>query len=232
MLGASASPLNAIAGHLQLLEMELHGPLTAEHRDAIGRIGRAERHLLGLINDVLNLARVETGRMDYELRPLLVRDVLADVVPIVETQLAAKEITFSVHLPADGSPDAALWVLADREKLAQILVNLLGNAAKFTPRGGAVELAVRLCRGDARMACVSVTDTGPGIPPDKLESVFEPFVQHHRRLLPGEGSGLGLAISRDLARGMGGDLEAVAGHAPGAMLVLRVPLAPATPAEP
>ena len=221
------TPLNAIAGHLQLLEMELHGPLTPEQRAAIARIGRAEQHLLGLINDVLNLARIETGRMEYELRSLHVRDVLADVLPIVETQLAAKRITFRVQLPSDASPDGPLWIMADREKLTQILVNLLGNAAKFTPEEGAVELAVRVCRRDARMACIVVSDTGPGIPPEKLESVFEPFVQHHRRLLPGEGSGLGLAISRDLARGMGGELEAVNGRAPGAMLVLRLPLASA-----
>jgi signal transduction histidine kinase len=118
----------------------------------------------------------------------------------------------------------------DREKFIQILTNLLGNAAKFTPAGGQVELRL-VQTGDVRFVQIHVRDSGPGIPADKLEVIFEPFVQLERSLTtPSEGAGLGLAISRDLARGMGGDLRAESAEGRGATLILTVPraTAPAT----
>jgi len=220
------TPLNAIGGYTQILEMGLHGPITDEQREALERIGRAQRHLLGLINNVLNLARIETGHVEYRIRPVLVSSVLADLASLVQPQFAARQISLVSRLPEEDG-DAEVYVAADREKLIQILTNLLGNAAKFTPAHGEVEM--RLTRGarDGEVMII-VRDSGPGIPSDKLELIFEPFVQLERSLTtPAEGAGLGLAISRDLARGMGGDLRAdsIQGH--GAALILTLPRAAA-----
>jgi PAS domain S-box-containing protein len=226
------TPLNAIAGHAQILEMGLHGPVTHGQREALERIGRAQRHLLGLINNVLNLTRIETGRVEYRVRPVLVSSVLADLASLVQPQFAARDITLVSRLP-DGTSGADLHVAVDREKLIQILTNLLGNAAKFTPARGHVELRL-VETGDGATAQIHVRDSGPGIPSDKLEVIFEPFVQLERSLTtPSEGAGLGLAISRDLARGMGGDLRAESDEGGGATLILTVPLATApAPGEP
>jgi PAS domain S-box-containing protein len=218
------TPLNAIAGHAQILEMGLHGPVTPGQQEALERIGRAQRHLLGLINNVLNLTRIETGRVEYRIRPVLISSVLADLSSLVQPQFAAREIELVTLLPGD----TPIYVAVDREKLIQILTNLLGNAAKFTPSGGRVELALTGDDADPSMAIIRVRDTGPGIPADKLDVIFEPFVQLERSLtLPAEGTGLGLAISRDLARGMQGDLRAQSLPGEGATLILTLPRADA-----
>ena len=214
------TPLNAIGGYAQLLELELHGPVTAAQRAALGRVQAAQRHLLALINDILNYAKLEGGRVEYDVRPVDVRAVVTDVVPLVEPQAAAKGLALDVRLP-DGPCD--VW--ADREKLGQVLVNLLSNAVKFTdarhPATGApgrvtVDVATRhgvagangWDGGHPDAIYVRVGDTGPGIPRDKQEAIFEPFVQVRTGYAGAtEGTGLGLAISRDLARGMGGDLR-------------------------
>ena len=224
------TPLNAIAGHSQILEMGLHGPITDEQREALERIGRAQRHLLGLINNVLNLARIETGRVEYRVRPVLVSSVLADLASLVQPQFAARDITLVSRLP-DGTSGADLHVAVDREKLIQILTNLLGNAAKFTPARGNVELRL-VETDDPATVEIHVRDSGPGIPADKLEAIFEPFVQLERSLTsPSEGAGLGLAISRDLARGMGGDLRAESEVGSGATLILTIPRASTSAGE-
>ena len=200
------TPLNAIAGHVQLIEMGLHGPVSDAQREALSRVDRAQRHLLGLINDVLNYARIEAGRVEYDLEPVLIRDVFTDVLPMVESQVGAKSQILESSLPEErGAEPIHVW--ADRDKLGQIMLNLLSNAVKFTPEGG--RIVVTLADDDGpNHATVRISDTGVGIPDDKLDAVFEPFVQvnsdFNRRA---EGTGLGLAISRDLARGMGGDLR-------------------------
>jgi signal transduction histidine kinase/CheY-like chemotaxis protein len=200
------TPLNAIAGHIQIIEMGIHGPVTEAQKDALLRVERAQRHLLGLINDVLNYARMEAGRVEYDLEPMLARDMLTDVLPMVESQVNAKQLVLETQLPRDaGQP---LYVWADRDKLAQVLLNILSNAVKFTDEGGRITIVVDDNEGDADQVTVRIADTGVGIPSDKLEAVFEPFVQvrsDYTRSV--EGTGLGLAISRDLARGMGGDLR-------------------------
>ena len=218
------TPLNAIGGYAQILEMGLHGPISDDQRDALERIGRAQRHLLGLINNVLNLARIETGRVEYRIRPVLVSSVLGDLASLVQPLFAAREISLVSRLPEEDG-GAEVYVAADREKLIQILTNLLGNAAKFTPAHGEVEM--RLTRGaHAGEVMIIVRDSGPGIPADKLELIFEPFVQLERSLTtPAEGAGLGLSISRDLARGMGGDLRADSMEGHGAALILTLPRA-------
>jgi signal transduction histidine kinase len=207
------TPLNAIQGHVQLLELTVHGPLTVEQRDALSRVNRAQRHLLGLVNDVLNYVRLGSGRVEYDIRPVRLADVVADILPMVEPQLSDAEISLEVRLGVEAEGVAPeVEVMADREKLGQILLNLLSNSVKFTAPGGRVviELATR-DDGSApeHTAFLRVSDTGIGIAADKLELIFEPFVQvrsEYSRVTGG--TGLGLAISRDLARGMGGDLRA------------------------
>ncbi|HEY0779391.1 MAG TPA: ATP-binding protein [Gemmatirosa sp.] len=224
------TPLNAIGGYVQLLEMELHGPVTPDQRAALGRVQVAQRRLLGLINDVLNHAKLAGGRVEYDVRAVDVRDVLADVVPLVEPQLTAKGLVFDVRVPDDAAPNAPPLVWADREKLGQVLVNLLSNATKFTdarhPVTGApgrVVVQVTTRAGIDAAVFLRVVDTGRGIPREKQEAIFEPFVQVRTGYAHAtEGTGLGLAISRDLARGMGGDLRVRSREGEGATFTLTL----------
>jgi PAS domain S-box-containing protein len=212
------TPLNAIGGYVQLLELGVRGPITAEQREDLGRIQRAQRHLLRLINDVLNLARIESGRVDYRVEAVPLAEVVASVLPMVEPQMDAKRLACVVNVSAD------LVARADREKVQQVVLNLLTNALKFTPPGGTITVdAAR--QGDVPGAVLlRVHDTGIGIPADKLQSVFEPFVQVDVSLRGrAEGTGLGLAISRDLARGMGGDLTAESVLGGSSTFVLSLP---------
>jgi signal transduction histidine kinase len=197
------TPLNAVGGYVQLIEMGVHGPVTDEQRQALARIDRSQRHLLGLINDILNLSRIEAGRVDYVMTNVPLSETLTDVEPMIAPQLAAKSLSFEVQ-----TPDRLPVVRADREKLEQVLLNLLSNAAKFTDPRGRVWIDTVERADKPGKVFVRVSDTGRGIPGDKLESIFEPFTQvdaSHSRA--GHGIGLGLAISRELARGMGGDLR-------------------------
>jgi signal transduction histidine kinase len=212
------TPLNAIAGHVQIIEMGIHGPVTEAQRDALERVGRSQRHLLGLINDVLNLVRVETGRVEYVMEELPLQEVIAGLSPMIEPQLSAKGLTYEVHLPVE-----AVVVLADREKLAQVCLNLLSNAVKFTPDGGRVRVEVERGSAPGGMAFVRVVDTGVGIPSEKHEAIFEPFVQVRTGPTRAtEGAGLGLAISRDLVRGMGGELVVASEPGRGAMFTVSL----------
>jgi PAS domain S-box-containing protein len=220
------TPLNAIQGHVQLLELGLHGPVTPAQQDALHRIERAEQHLLGLIDDVLNYARLESGSIEYVIRATLVADVLAEVVPMVEQQFRAKGVALALSIPGTGGHGGAppSRVLADGDRLGQILLNLLSNALKFTPAGGRVEVTQTDAEAEA---LVQVRDTGIGIPRDKLEAIFQPFMQVRRQYAPGSGgTGLGLAICRDLARGMNGDVVAENAPGGGALFTIRLPAAP------
>ena len=210
------TPLNAISGYVQLLDMGVHGPVTPAQQEALGRIDRAQRHLLRLINDVLNLARIESGRLEYVVQPVKLSEVVRSVLPMIETQVATKKQKLDVSVPDD------LVAKADRDKVQQILINLLTNAMKFTRSGGSIR--VDAGTGKSSYLFVRVTDSGIGIPADMLQKVFEPFIQvdasHSRQ---GEGTGLGLAISRDLARGMGGDLSASSKVGAGSVFELVLP---------
>jgi len=212
------TPLNAIAGYVQLMTMELHGPITPAQREALQRVERSQRHLLRLINEVLNLARVESGRVDYDIQDFPVQQVVAELGPMIQPQFDAKGVHYEVHLPGDP-----VMVRADRDKVMQILINLLANAVKFTPTGGRVTLDVAQRAGVSAMF-IRVTDTGVGIPRDKQERIFEPFVQVHTGpTRTAEGAGLGLAISYDLARAMGGDLRVRSEEGKGARFTVSLP---------
>jgi signal transduction histidine kinase len=212
------TPLNAIAGHAQLMEMGVHGPVTEAQRESLERIRGSQTHLLYLINDLLNLSRIESGRVEYNLEDVVLGDVLQDMTPMVEPQFSAKSIEFEISVP-DGCT-----VRADREKLQQILINLLGNAAKFTPRDGRVLVTCGTRAGSPpNNVYLRVRDSGPGIPRGKQESIFEPFVQLDRHdSQNAAGVGLGLAIARDLARGMGGDLRVRSEVGEGAVFTLTL----------
>jgi signal transduction histidine kinase len=215
------TPLNAIGGYVQLLEMGIHGPVTEAQADSLGRIARSQRHLLRLINEVLNLARIEAGRVEYAVEPVPLSDVAQSVLPMIEPQLRSRRLRLDVRVPP------GLIALADREKVQQILLNLLSNASKFTLPDGRVIVEAFVSDEPGDVVYLRVRDTGIGIAPDRLKHVFEPFVQvddsHARR---SEGTGLGLAISRDLARGMGGDLGVESEEGKGSTFTLSLPLAP------
>jgi signal transduction histidine kinase len=211
------TPLNAIGGYTELLQLELRGPLTEAQHDDLARIQRSQRHLLGLVNEVLNYAKLEAGRVRYDLADVPVYGAIREAEGLVAPQARAKGLTLTT-----GECPPTLAVRADAEKLRQVLVNLLSNAVKFTERGGA-RIVVE-CAPDTPVVAVHVRDTGIGIPADKLESIFEPFVQVRAGLTrPAEGTGLGLAISRDLARGMGGDLTAESTPGVGSTFTLTLP---------
>ena len=210
------TPLNAIGGYAELIELEVHGSITDAQREALQRIQRSERHLLGLIESVLSFARVEAGTVRVDIAKVSATELVSAAESLVEPQLRSRGLVVELV-----DCDEPRWVAADPEKARQILLNLLSNAMKFTPRGG--RLTIRCASGDDVVE-ISVADTGIGIPADKLESIFEPFVQVDTRLTRAqEGVGLGLAISRELARKMNGDLSVTSTEGEGAKFTLRLP---------
>jgi signal transduction histidine kinase len=215
------TPLNAIGGYTELMELGIRGPITAEQRIDLARIQQSQRHLLGLINGVLNYARVEAGAVHYSMDAVPLGEVLNACEALIAPQVRERGLVLD-HTECDES----LTVRADREKLQQIVINLLSNAVKFTEPGGRVSMRTVLS-ADRSMVSVQVTDTGIGIAPEQLERAFEPFVQIDAKLTrTRHGTGLGLAISRDLARGMGGDLRAESDMGQGSRFTLWLPEAP------
>jgi PAS domain S-box-containing protein len=214
------TPLNAIGGYAELLELGIQGPVTEAQRDVLNRIQRSQHHLLSLINNVLNLVKLDTHHVRFDIVPVSIASVLQFVAETTGPQLQAKRMRYETR----GCPPG-LAVCADPEKLRQILINLLSNAIKFTDEGGAIAIE---CVSDSRTVRLCVEDTGIGIADDQQEKIFEPFVQVDRRLnRPMEGTGLGLAISRELARGMGGELTVESRLGEGSVFTLALPRAPA-----
>jgi len=195
------TPLNAIGGHVQLMELGILGPVTEKQAEALGRVRRAESHLLGLINDVLNFAKIEAGRVTFNIQSVNLETLFDGMDALIEPQVQSKGLSYTRQNECDG-----VFVCADVEKARQVILNLLSNSVKFTNAGGRIMVD---CVRDDREAQIRVRDTGIGIAPEVLESMFEPFVQVRQQYdATNEGTGLGLAISRDLARAMDGDLEA------------------------
>ena len=211
------TPLNAIGGYAQLMELGIGGAVNEHQLTQLARIQRSQQHLLGIINDILNFSRIDAGQLTYDLRSVMLQEVLVPVSHMIEPQAIAKGLVLET---SECPPDAR--VCADRAKLEQILVNLLSNAVKFTAPGGRVSLGCnRTHNGTLEL---TVRDTGCGIPADQLEAIFEPFVQVGRTLTGShEGTGLGLAISRDLARAMHGDITVESTVDEGSTFTLTLP---------
>jgi len=222
------TPLQAIFGYTELLEREIHGPLSEAQRRDLKRIQQSQQHLLGLITTILDFARLENGQgIAVELAPVVVHEILCNMEGFVGPQLEAKGLEYSYKCENEK-----LAVIADAAKLEQIVLNLLANAIKFTPSGGTVFLE---CTSRSDQVHICVRDTGIGIPPDKLDDIFEPFVQLRSNGMTAGGTGLGLPISRRLATAMGGELnaESIPGKGSSFTLSLRsVVEANATPPAP
>jgi PAS domain S-box-containing protein len=213
------TPLNAIGGYAELLALGIRGSLNADQAQDIARIRRSQQHLLTLINDVLNFAKVDAGQTEYRLTAVPVDEALRDTESMIAPQILAKGLRYTFK-----GGDKSASVLADPEKLQQIVLNLLGNAVKFTESGGSITLSTASA-GNCIQICVA--DTGPGISPEKLDRIFDPFVQAERRLnQPVQGVGLGLAISQDLAHGMGGKVTVESDVGKGSTFTLELPRAP------
>ena len=205
------TPLNAVLGYAELLDLGVAGALSAEQRQQLSRITASGRHLLGLVNEILDFAKVEAGRLTVEHVPTSADDVVEAGVVLAQPQAEARGLVLSTQ------PDAgrSLRFVGDHDRVLQILANLLSNAVKFTNTGGSIRIDVseshespsRHLVGDGGWIVITVSDTGIGISPEQLDTVFSPFVQaetgHTRQR---DGTGLGLTISRRLARLMGGDV--------------------------
>lgn len=215
------TPLNAIGGYTELLEMGVRGPVNDAQRDDLRRIRRAQRHLLGIINDILNFARLEHGIVEYDIGDVSVSAALETLRTVMEPQLPPGRITLHVALP---SPD--LFVRADPERVNQILLNLGQNALHFTEAG---HITITSEARDGIVA-INVADTGRGVPAKRLATIWEPFVQVARHLneTSQQGVGLGLATSLAMARAMGGELSAVSTPDIGSTFTLTLPHAAVT----
>jgi PAS domain S-box-containing protein len=227
------TPLNAVLGYAELMTLGISGPVTDAQRDQLERIQASGRHLVGMVSEILDLAKIEAGAFAVAHEPASAADAVAAAVALVRPQGAARRLTLDV--------DAGdVRYVGDEQRVRQILVNLLSNAVKFTPPGGRVTVRAGLATGaphaDARDGAawgwVAVSDTGIGIAPESLERIFRPFVQAdegHTRAYGG--TGLGLAISRRLAELMGGTLTVRSAPGVGSTFTVWLP-ADALPAPP
>jgi PAS domain S-box-containing protein len=213
------TPLNAIGGYAELLALGVRGSLNADQAQDIARIRRSQKHLLTLINDVLNFAKVDAGQAEYRLTAVPVDEALKDTESMIAPQILAKGLRYQYK--GAGRTES---VLADPEKMQQIVLNLLSNAVKFTETGGSITVSATPQGGCIE---ISVKDTGVGIAEEKIDKVFDPFVQAGRQLnQPAQGVGLGLAISRDLARAMNGEICLESAVGKGSTFTLSLPRAP------
>ncbi|HEV7595056.1 MAG TPA: HAMP domain-containing sensor histidine kinase [Gemmatimonadaceae bacterium] len=212
------TPLNAIGGYVQLMEDGIRGPVTAEQQRDLGRIRRSQQHLLSVIENVLGYLKLGAGRVSYTIGIVPLEDIAANVEDITRPLMESKELAYERRAPTEH-----LFARADREKVQQIVLNLLSNAIKFTDGGGRVTL--EWAASDSAVF-TRVHDSGCGIPSDRLENIFEPFVQvDSSRTRPHGGTGLGLSISRDFAEGMGGKLYVESELGKGSIFTLVLPQA-------
>ncbi|HVX37955.1 MAG TPA: ATP-binding protein [Gemmatimonadaceae bacterium] len=209
------TPLTSVGGYAGILLMGVHGPLNERQAVDVDRIRRAQSHASRLLDDLLDYFRAKRGHLEVELAAVPVADAVASAQAMVRPLADAKRLTLRA-LPAPQG----LTARADGERLRQVVINLLSNAVKFTSEGGAVEVRVA---ADGSDVVIQVRDTGIGIPADRLEDLFKPFVRVAASDQPGVG--LGLAISRELARAMNGSLAADSVQGEGSTFTLRVPAA-------
>jgi two-component system, cell cycle sensor histidine kinase PleC len=214
------TPLNAILGFSEVLEREMFGPLQNEtYKDYAGDIHTSGRHLLGLINDILDLSRIEAGRRDIAEEPINLADIADSAVKLLQVRTTDKNITIEIAMPA-GLPK----LFADKRSVSQVAINLATNAVKFTPKGGKVKITGRL-EADGRMA-LSVSDNGPGIPRLEQRSAMASFARGaHATKQAIEGAGLGLPIVNGLMEAHGGTMEINSEAGKGTDVICRFPAA-------
>jgi CheY-like chemotaxis protein len=208
------TPLNAILGFAQLLELD---DLADEQRENLAHILSGARHLLALINEVLDIAAIEAGRLSLSLEPVALADVAAETVSLIRPLADQHSI---VMVGPDVS--CATHVLGDRQRLKQVLLNLLSNAVKYNREGGSVHLACEPVAGQRLR--IKVTDTGLGIPPESVERLFVPFERVGSEHSAIEGTGLGLPLSKRLAEAMGGTLDLASTPQQGSTFWVELPL--------
>jgi PAS domain S-box-containing protein len=209
------TPLNAIIGFTGTLLMRLPGPLTPDQEKQLRTVQTSAKHLLALINDLLDLAKVEAGKVDLNLQPTSCQSVLEEVVSALQLQAEAKGLDLTTTLPREP-----VIVRTDRRALSQIVLNLANNAIKFTERGS-VHLSLGFEEGGT--VAIRVTDTGIGIRPDDQAALFEAFSQLDSGARRREGTGLGLHLSRKLADLLGGRIVFQSEHGKGSAFVLLLP---------
>jgi PAS domain S-box-containing protein len=212
------TPLNAILGFGQLLQIDRLGTLVPEQQSQVDEILRGGRHLLRLINDVLDLGRVETGRLSFDLASVPVQPLLAECLALVEPLARERGVTLG-PLP---SPPVSSSVIADRMRLKQVLLNLLGNAIKYNRAGGQVRMS---CRHDDGAPELSVHDTGPGLDAQQQQRLFTAFERLDAAAGPVEGTGIGLALSRRLVQAMQGEIGVESQPGAGSRFWIRLPAA-------
>ena len=213
------TPLNAILGYTALLELEIEGQINEGHHRNLDRIRIGSRHLLDLVNDVLDLARADARKLELNLQPVDANDVIEEITSLLENLAVEKGLTVTFQR------DASLpRVSADTQRLGQILTNLVGNAIKFTEQGSIAVTARTVADGGA--VAVTVADSGIGIEPHVITEVFNEFYQADNALTRRYGgSGLGLAIAKRLARAMGGDIDVASTAGKGSVFTLTLPAA-------
>jgi phosphoglycerate-specific signal transduction histidine kinase len=207
------TPMNSILGFAQVLARK---ELPQDQRKAVDHILRAGRHLLNLINEVLDISRIEANRQTLSLEPVRVDEVVQETLSLIRPLAAQRGC--SIEEPA--AVDAAWHVHADRQRLAQVLLNLLSNAAKYNRPGGSIGVAAE---ADENRVRIVVRDTGPGIAPEKLEQLFVPFERLGAELSDVEGTGLGLALSKRLVEAMGGELTVASVVGEGSTFTIVLP---------
>jgi PAS domain S-box-containing protein len=210
------TPLNSIIGFTGVMLQGLAGPLSEEQERQLGMVRRSGEHLLALINDVLDLSKIEAGGMQVRATDIAVGDLVDAAMASVQPLAAAGGLDMSMEVA-----DRSLVMNTDAQKVTQILVNLLGNAVKFTREGG---VTLRVESPERRMVAFTVSDTGVGISEDDLRAVFDEFVQAESTEGKPEGTGLGLAISRKLAQMLGGTLSGVSTAGKGSSFTLSLPV--------
>ena len=210
------TPLNAILGFSQLLQYDLE--LTPKQKQRVETINRSGEHLLTLLNGILELSKIEAGALTLAPTSFDLRELLQDLVIMFRTRAQAKNLTLSTH----GIDLVPRYLIADEQKLRQVLINLFNNAVKFTVAGG-ICLRAAVEQEGSRLV-IRVEDSGPGIAADEMNQLFEPFEQTASGRNAGTGTGLGLAISRQLARLMGGDVSVTSEFGKGSVFRIEIPV--------
>jgi signal transduction histidine kinase len=210
------TPLNAILGYTSILLQGISGDLTPGQRKALDRIASNGRHLVGIISEILDLSRIEAGRMPLQISTFTAKQLVEEVLAEMEPIIARSKLTVSSHVAPDLGP-----IVSDRQKVKQVVLNLLSNALKFTRQGS---VTIRVAYADTPdMVAIAISDTGIGIDPNDHQKIFEDFQQLDSSVArPYGGTGLGLSICRRLATMLGGhlDLESEVGRGSTFTLVL------------